>query len=132
MKHLKTMDDIMPGRTDRSVIIGMTGCGKTTLAMEIIKRRFSQGGHVVIYDAKGLIETPQIIDKNGELITFDRVESFADCIRSKAKGIIYAPNHEELDLQNPVMFARLNDFFRWIYERKIRLFFVDKFFYLWQ
>lgn len=88
--------------------------------MQILNQR----NHVVILDSKRTI-SPIV---NG-VMYYKRVESFADVLRAqKSQRILYAPNHEELDLESPGMFDRLNDFFRFIFERGNTTLYVDEVF----
>ncbi len=111
---MQSFEQIVPGRTDRAIVIGMTGSGKTTLVKQLLAKR----EYVVIHDAKGNISIPGYI----------RVTTLAECVEvgRKAAKIIYAPTHEELDLTRPEAFVKMDNFFRWLYERKNTTIYVDE------
>jgi ABC-type dipeptide/oligopeptide/nickel transport system ATPase component len=100
--------------TERGVIVGMTGSGKTVLAKQLLQCARS---HVVVYDAKGLIHWPGYARYTSlrELTTLNKRD-----VENRPR-IIYAPNHFELD--NPEV---IDAFFSWIYNRKNTTLYVDE------
>lgn len=99
------------GDAQRLFIAGMTGCGKTTLARELLRGR----KHVVVYDWKGNIHWPG----------YRRYTTLKECVRAGNAGkitkIIYAPNKAEL--RDPEMHEA---FFRWVYERGNCTLYIDE------
>jgi hypothetical protein len=92
------LTEILPGRTDRAVLVGMTGSGKTTLAEQMLK--FSR--FVAVYDAKGLLRWDG----------YERYRSLKGVTDSNAEKIIYSPSFIELR-----DFDFIDAFFAWVYQR---------------
>lgn len=101
--------NIVPSYTERAVIVGKTGSGKTTLARALLQSR----PFVVIYDAKGLLRWPDYV----------RYVTLEECIASKLHRMIYAPRHEELADIDPTY---VNRFFQWVYLRANTTLYVDE------
>jgi hypothetical protein len=99
--------DITPGPTDRAVLMGRTGSGKTVLAMHLLaSRRF-----VVVHDSKDKLFWPG----------YARYTELSALMQAPEPKLIYAPNHWEIDdLEKQELF------FRWIYERKNTTLYVDE------
>ena len=92
------LTQILPGPTDRAVLVGMTGSGKTTLAREMLK----QCPHVVAYDAKGLLNW----------YGYERYTTLRGAVDSQSTHVIYAPNDVELRTR-----AYVEAFFEYVYQR---------------
>jgi hypothetical protein len=106
---MNKLESIMPGRGDRAVFVGQTGCGKTTLAREFLKSR----RYVVVLDAKGMIKWPG----------YQICTSFRSLTTAKAERLIYRPD--------PLMSANddeLEAFFSWVYLRRFCTLYVDELF----
>lgn len=101
------ISEILPERTDRAVLVGQTGTGKTTLARYLLEyRKF-----VIIYDAKGLIKWQG----------YKRLTTLRAIYKCREPRIIYAPVASELRDE-----TYHEAFFRFIYERKNTLCYVDE------
>jgi hypothetical protein len=90
---------LKPGSTDRALLVGMTGSGKTTLARYLLNLR--RGVPVLVYDWKGLIRWPG----------YERLTGLRDFIRCKEERKIYAPGISENN--DPDFF---DAFFRYCYD----------------
>jgi GTPase SAR1 family protein len=93
---------------DRAILIGATGCGKTTLARYLIEDQWKP--YSVVYDAKGMISWP-----NHLLYTsFDSLQEVGE----EEKRILFRPDvYEALNPKSQDVF------FQWVYEqRNIRLY----------
>jgi hypothetical protein len=99
--------NIAPKITDRAVLVGMTGSGKTTLARVFLAQR----PYVVVFDAKGLLRW----------FGYKRYETLQEVMQSGFSHIIYAPNHREM-----VDLITIANFFEWIYLRENTTVYVDE------
>jgi energy-coupling factor transporter ATP-binding protein EcfA2 len=109
--------DIAPGRTDRALIIGATGSGKSTVARTMAALR----SYVVVHDGKGLVNWP------GYKLchSLREVERCKD--PQKYPRITYRPNrHEKHDD------GAKQAFFEWIYSRGNTTLIVDEVFQIVQ
>ncbi len=99
------------GRNDRGVLIGATGCGKTTLARFLIEDKNKP--YSVVYDAKiseSIGKWPHAFFDDFNLIQ-----------QSEARRLIYRPSVEEE--RDP----RAQDaFFQWVYHRRYTRLYVDE------
>jgi GTPase SAR1 family protein len=81
-------DKLMPGPTDRALFVGMTGCGKTTLAHRLLNN--SDGRRVMVFDLK----------RNLRWQGYSRYKHLKDVVAAVKRGemfIIYAPDDKEFD-----------------------------------
>ena len=99
------------GATDRGCAVGMTGCGKTTLA-QYLCTRFAT---VICFDAKGTLKWEGF----KRYTTLRKLVSA--CNSDKCIKAIYAPVASEL--RNPDYWEA---FFRYVYERKGTFCYVDE------
>lgn len=98
---------LIPKIGDRAVLVGQTGCGKTTLAEYLLSsRRF-----VVALDGKGMLNWQG----------YQRLTTLKNVVKSKQDRIIYAPNHAELR-DSETMEA----FFKWVYDRTNTTAYIDE------
>jgi hypothetical protein len=99
------------GATDRGICVGMTGCGKTTLAQYLC----DPFPRVICYDAKGSLSW------NG-YARYTKLRSLVSAANGNRDGrFIYAPIAGELRDE-----AFHEAFFRFCYERKRTLVYVDE------
>lgn len=89
---------LIPNRTDRALLVGMTGSGKTTLARWLLAHR----KYKVVADYKGRINWPEY-----ELHT-----SIKSLCNASAHSLLYRPTYAESIDDD----AR-NRFWEWIYQR---------------
>jgi len=101
--------ELIPAKTDRAVLVGMTGSGKTTLAMHLL--RYSP--HVVAIDPKGLLNWQG----------YQRFTTLAEAVKCEEPKIIYAP--KETELRDT---SYHEAFFAWIYQRGNCTLYVDEVF----
>jgi energy-coupling factor transporter ATP-binding protein EcfA2 len=113
MDNLAIWQAIKLGRNDRGVMIGKTGCGKTTLAKFLIEDytkpysvTWNPKGSENVYEwnQKHVTTLPQLYDESEE-----------------HNRLVYTPHPtvaEEFDNQN--------DFFYWIYDRKKTRLYIDE------
>src|SRR5215813_10656620 len=100
------------GRYDRGVLIGHTGCGKTTLAKFLIEDY--QKPYSVTWDPKGSESIEKW--KNQEHVT-----NQTDLREAEENRLVYTPS--------PLLAEDENDqfaFFYWIYERKFTRLYIDE------
>jgi len=107
-------NSMLPGRHERAVFVGMTGCGKTTLSYYIIYAYTHKikNPYVVCYDPNESLK-----DWKGYAI-YTRL---SDVVKSKQEKIIYRPNINELD--DPEAW---DQFFKFVYLRKNTTLYVDE------
>lgn len=101
------------GRNDRAILIGATGCGKTTLARYLIED--PNKSNSVVYDAK-------ISDAIGKWGNTQKIYTNFEEIRyAEEKRLIYRPSYlEERD-------AKAQDaFFEWVYFRYNTRLYIDE------
>src|SRR5215467_602076 len=108
---------IYPAATDRATIIGMTGSGKTELAIRLLLSRI----YVVIHDGKDETYREKKLWRYG----FHRFERLRDLVRETNRHglprVCYCPELKEARDE------RINDeFFFWIYERHNTTCYVDE------
>lgn len=94
-------------------IAGATGTGKTYLA----RKYLAQYEYVVAIDTKGMLQWPEV--PKDEKIVVTKLTDL-DKAGEKYSKIIYRPRFEELN------FEYYNSFFRWVYERKNTICWVDE------
>ena len=104
---------LAPRDTDRAVLVGQTGCGKTTLAEQLCRLR----KYVVILDPKGLIRWKG----------YQRYTTLAGVVQAgkKFERIIYAPVYEEL-VSWRERDGIIDTFFGWVYDRFNCTLYVDE------
>ncbi len=104
-----TVDDLLPGWTDRAVFVGQTGSGKTTLAEVLLRSR----QHVVAVDVKGTLGW------DGWLVVrqFRRIPPDP----GRAQRIIYRPVPAELRDAHV-----LDALAWWVYERRYTTLYIDE------
>jgi adenylate kinase family enzyme len=100
-------ETLIPGSTDRVLLVGQTGSGKTKLAKLLLQSR----RYVVVLDTKSVIYWEG----------YKRFTELKRLLEAKESHLIYAPNYEEL--QDAEI---LNDFFRFIYLRRNTTLYVDE------
>jgi hypothetical protein len=100
------LSEIIPRQTDRAVIIGHTGSGKTVLAKHLLQWK----PYTVVYDSKGTIDWPEY-----ELHT--NLRSIGNTLYPR---LIYRP---DIDSQNENIVEK---FFEWVYERRNTTLYVDE------
>lgn len=101
------------GRNDRAMLVGMTGCGKTTLARYLIEDRNKR--YSVVYDPKASEAISKWTNTQKQYTSFSQLET------AQEERIIYTPNYiEEQDA------AIQDDFFRWIYWRYYTRVYIDE------
>lgn len=102
-------DAIRPAKNERGIVIGRTGCGKTTLTRYLLND--AKKPYCVIYDAKGMINWQE----------FTLCRSLNECYDCESKKILYQPSFEDtLDL------TQQSEFFYWIYNRYYTRLYVDE------
>jgi ABC-type oligopeptide transport system ATPase subunit len=102
----------LPGATQRTVFVGKTGSGKTTLAQRIV----SLYENAIVLDVKGEMTQK---DWPGFVIFTDFSKLIA-ADNKKVRKRIYQPRFEELNQES------FDRFFRWVYERKNTAVYVDE------
>ncbi len=107
--RVATVDDLLPGATDRAVFVGQTGSGKTTLARVLLRSR----PWVVVLDVKGTLAWREY-----KLV---RRLKHLPARPEEAPRVIYRPTHEELRSES-VMDALA----WWVYERGNTTLYVDE------
>lgn len=101
------------GRNDRAVLIGRTGCGKTTLARYLIEDPNKRNS--VVYDPKASEAISKWTNTQKQYTTFAQVEY------AEENRIIYTPDvYEEQDSQIQ------DDFFSWVYWRYYTRVYIDE------
>jgi len=100
------------GRNDRGVLIGSTGCGKTTLARYLVEDEGKP--YSVTYD-------PKVSDNISQWVSHEFHTDMDALQHSKSRRLIFRPDiYESLD-------PRLQDeFFLWVYESKHRRVYIDE------
>lgn len=89
---------LIPQRTDRIVLLGMTGSGKTTLARYLLNSR----KYRVVADYKGRIDWPE----------YRLCRSLKELTKRREPSLLYRPNYaESMDAD------ACNRFWEWIYQR---------------
>lgn len=101
------------GRNDRAVLIGRTGCGKTTLARYLIEDPNKRNS--VVYDPKASEAISKWTNTQKQYTTFAQVEY------AEENRIIYTPDvYEEQNAQIQ------DDFFSWVYWRYYTRLYIDE------
>jgi len=101
------------GRNDRAILIGRTGCGKTTLARYLIEDANKRNS--VVYDPKASEAISKWTVTQKQYTTFEQLQY------AEENRIIYTPNpFEEQDLQTQ------DDFFAWVYWRYYTRLYIDE------
>lgn len=112
MLRISNWNQIRIGKNDRALLVGATGCGKTTLARYLIEdtsKPFS-----VTYDAK---ISENISGWEGQ----EFHEDFDSLVDSDSPRLIYRPSFRE-----SVDADAQDDFFAWVYERRYTRLYVDE------
>ena len=102
-----TLSELIPPRTDRTVLVGTTGSGKTTLARQLL----DSYPVVVVHDAKGLLKWPD----------YRVLTNWRELTRAREAKLIYRPSAKELRSE-----LDQECFFRWIYTRRNTVLYVDE------
>lgn len=101
------------GRDDRAVIVGYTGCGKTTLSRHLIED--ADKPYSIVYDAK-------ISDAIGKWTDTQTIyHSLPDAKSATEKRIIYRPSYKEE--RDPIA---QDEFFEWVYFRYRTRLYIDE------
>jgi len=103
----KLLKQILPKSTDRAFFVGMTGCGKTTLA-EIA---CNEKKYVVVLDTKGEINWKG----------YHLHETLSTLAKDKHPKLIYRPNPYELHDEDAI-----DKFFKWVYTRENTTVYIDE------
>jgi ABC-type oligopeptide transport system ATPase subunit len=97
----------LPKKDSRTIIVGKTGCGKTTLATKLLNLY----GRVFVLDSKAELRLKNYIVFN----TLDKVQS------AKYNRIIYSPNASELLNKETI-----DDFFAYVYNQRDCCVYIDE------
>jgi len=100
---------LIPAFNERTIIVGTTGCGKTTLA----ERLCGQYRHVAVFDSKGMLNWSG----------YKVYSKLRDLVAAKEQKLVYRPDPYEL--LDPTY---AEGFFRWIYLRRNTVCYVDEVF----
>jgi ABC-type oligopeptide transport system ATPase subunit len=104
------LQSLSPKRTNRALLVGMTGGGKSTLARELLKTRH----YVVILDTKGEIDWPGYI-------VCQSLRTITNLKPAENARLIYQPNVHELQDWDTI-----ERFFEWVYDRSNCTLYVDE------
>jgi ABC-type oligopeptide transport system ATPase subunit len=116
------MSFTFPSLNTRTVLVGQTGCGKTTVARALLQ--FYQ--YVFVYDVKGMMR-PQEWPLFAFVKTFDELRKAA---RQQKNGefvypkIVFQPRFEELPDETNL--APADRFFQYVYLRRHTVVYVDE------
>lgn len=111
MDNLALWQLIKLGRYDRGVLIGKTGCGKTTLAKFLVEDRNKP--YSVTWNPKGSTNVYKWKHKH--------VNSLSELYNAEESRIIYTPSPLLAEDEN-----NQEELFYWIYERKFTRFYIDE------
>ncbi len=112
------LTEIQPNPTDRAVLIGQTGCGKTTLARYLLGLSELP---IFVFDWKGLLNTPKGAQWP-EFVRYTKLREFINKTRGKKQiKAIYAPNRSENNEKD-----YWNTFFQYVYYRRNCQVYVDE------
>lgn len=100
---------LIPPANERSILVGTTGCGKTTLA----KKLLSWYQNVAVFDIKGRIDWPG----------YTVYTSIQPLVRASELRLVYRPDGYEL-----ADYDAHELFFRWVYLRENTVCYVDEVF----
>jgi len=105
--------NIQIGRNDRAILVGMTGCGKTTLARYLIEDKNKL--HSVVYDPKASEAISKWTTTQKQYTTFEQIQY------AEEERLIYTPNvYEEQNAQIQ------DEFFSWVYWRYYTRLYIDE------
>jgi Cdc6-like AAA superfamily ATPase len=105
------LSDIVPGESDRALIVGQTGSGKTVLSQFLCSYR----DQVVVCDPKRRVDWPGYqIHKTLKTLT-----------QSKHAKLVYRPNHDALKNWDGGD-DEIERFFEWVYRRRNTTLYVDE------
>lgn len=96
---------LVPQRTDRAALVGMTGSGKTTLARYLLAAKLLDGTsrkYRVVVDYKGRIDWPE----------YERHANLKGLVKSKSPLLLYRPTFDESQDEES-----RNKLWEWIYRR---------------
>lgn len=105
--NLDKISQMLIPPTGRGVAVGMTGCGKTTLAEHLL----SIFNNVACIDPKGMLRWRG----------YTRLSRLRDVVKCPETRIIYSPNAEEL--RDPDFHEA---FFLWVYDRTNTFCYIDE------
>lgn len=100
------------GKDDRGLLVGATGCGKTTLANFLLQDRNKP--YVVVYDAK-------ISDSISKWNEYTFCYTLSSLEEEEAKKLVYRPS-----IYDSVDSEKQDEFFQWVYNRKYTRLYIDE------
>jgi hypothetical protein len=115
MDNLAIWQAIKLGRNDRGVVIGKTGCGKTTLAKFLIEDPTKP--YSVTWNPKGSDNVYEW--KHRHVDTLSKL--YDDSEDKRYRRLVYTPHPTVAE-----EFNNQNEFFYWIYERKSTRLYIDE------
>lgn len=115
MDNLAIWQAIKLGRNDRGVVIGKTGCGKTTLAKFLIEDYAKP--YSVTWNPKGSDNVYEWKQRHVKTLS----ELYDDSEDNRFRRLVYTPHPTVAE-----EFNNQNEFFYWIYERKNTRLYIDE------
>lgn len=115
MDNLAIWQAIKLGRNDRGVVIGKTGCGKTTLAKFLIEDYTKP--YSVTWNPKGSDNVYEWKQRHVDTLS----SLYDDSEDKRYRRLVYTPHPTVAE-----EFNNQNEFFYWIYERKNTRLYIDE------
>lgn len=106
------LSELVPAKTDRAAIVGMTGSGKTVLTRYLLEYR----QFVVVCDPKRRVNWPG----------YKVCTSLRALVSAKGNKLVYRPNHDALKGWATGDDQELERFFEWVYLRGNTTLYVDE------